>query len=435
MWRFFNFFSGEQSSDTTPELVISGDAENASNRNNNDDDDTDDKGGEKVVFTEQYENDEFQSVDDRDRRVDDEEFYQELSDSEPDSDFLQGCFEYYPLGEQCYVIRRVGSDKDVNILVHEKMPVVPFCYALQRYSDREMQRICSDDRAVDEKELADVARDADDVPTPLGVLGWFLQNGMNTKPVFSFDSEDAQRKKIIDLTAHTPFVTNPAIASAGNVSGVPLFENGHNGDDRITQAYRYALGIGNSDVLHGLNRRFLRRFQRYGRTARQSFDPSNEDDGFASVSPVTPTNGRWFVIQPQHYALYKSNEELVNRSGASISALAAALAADGPVLKELPTGVTQQQARAVFEQYLKEECVQKERERERTRSGKMSLLRIKCSQIIGLQESLRNLKLQAPSILSLNNSNPQSDINFLVQSLGEIDKILQETNADKLSGY
>lgn len=452
MWRFFSFFNGEPTPDSSPEIVISGGAESGnggggSSKDNDDDDNDKDRqttDGSSIVYTERFADEAYDDADEdddensagRDAGAVDEEFYQELSDAEPDSDFVNGCFEYLPMGEFCYLIRRVGS-KETHILAHESTAVVAFCYALQKYSDREIRRIVSEDKAVDETELDELSEknpNPTEVPAPLGVIGWFIQNGMNSKPVFAFDSEDADRKKIIDLTSNTPVVLNSAVVAAGNASGVPLFENGHNSEDRIALAYRYGIGIGN-EILQGRDRRFLRLFQRYGHTTRQSFDPVDDRDGFISESPATPSNGRWFVIDAQHYALYRSNEELVSRSGASLSRLAATLDSDKPVLKAMPVGVTQQQMRAVFEQYLKEENIQKERERERARFNKISLLRVKCSQIVGLREFIRNLKAPAQSILSTNTTHGPADISFIADTLAEIEKIIEDIGNERITSY
>lgn len=476
MWRFWEFLRGEQTSsaaDGGPELLITTqtnfDSERgthldaghkpAYNDSRNDDDndnDRDDKlpsqntttnaDGMKIVYTEKFADD-FEDDDDDEngeRRTTEDEFYQELSDAEPDTDFLGGCYEYLPVGDLCYAIRRVGSG-ETNILAHESTPLVAFCYALQKASDAEMQRVCNDERAVDENELDQLARNSDvqggsaEIPAPLGVIGWFVQNVMNDKPVFAFDADDAERKKVIDITAGVPLATNAASVAAGSPTGIALLDNGYKSEQRIEQAFRYNIGLNYDEVLQGRDRRFLRRFERYGETARPaSFDPRDGDnDGFVTLSPATPHNGRWFVVEARHYALYKSNEKLVSASGASLSRLAASLDVGTALpLKTLPPGVSQQQARAVFEQYLREESTSNERERERQRFLLLSRLRAKCGQIVGLRAQLGAIKLQ--SRLSVVPSAVDSDadsVNFLVNSLADIEEILRSLENEQISRF
>jgi hypothetical protein len=424
----------------------------------NDDDDPDDKqqqhqqqqqhetGAGRIVITEEFETtnqvghvDSGSDADEVDVGDGDKDFYHDLSDEEPDSEFLNGCYEYSELSERCYAIRRVNSGR-ADILAHESTPVVAFCYALQREMHEQMALVTLRSRSATERDF-EVARNT---PTgaPLGVIGWFVQNVVNDKPVFAFESEaSSDAKHVVDLTSTVTPAENPALVASGNSTGIALLENGPDFVERSQLAFAISNGMAREDAIDLLQftyaRQNLRRFDRRGQTAplKNSIftTTANDDDDFQPYSPVTATNGRWFVITAAHYTLFKSNELLVQRSGASLARLSQLLDTNAPLFDKTSKNFTDAQERAVLTRFLQSVSVQAERHRHHQRTLLISTLRNKCGQLTAQIDRMRQFKFMPPPLMT---QETDADVlSFVTDCIADIDVLLKRFDSDQMNAY
>lgn len=371
-------------------------------------------------------------------------FYDDMSDEEPGSDFLSGCFEYLAISDLCYALRRVGSH-ETSILAHESTPLVAFCYALDRETRHRFRLITEEWNAKNETQME---LEIENGTTPLGMLGWFVKNVMNDRPVFAFDSENDDRmKRIVDLTTSTATDENPAVAASGGASGTVMLENGHESLERARMLLEIKAGLRLQDDLDSqqfaLLRQNLRRFTRKGRTtnandtlaAAAASNSGDPDDGFRAFSPVTDDNGRWFVVTPVHYALFESYNELVSRSGASLVRLSQIVDQNMSVFSAPTPGCSSDQEKAVLTHFLQSALVVKERSRDHARNIMVSNLRAKCGQLVAQKRRLTQVKVQPQSLLASSSDSDADILKFVDECLADISATLDRLDADQRNTF
>lgn len=470
MWKFFQILlhSNEVDRDveSTPELVVQNDRsasgteslsvvdeesgrsfkyENLGDSNNsatsgarhssNDDDDGDDDEHQNGAY---LSGNVIEEEDDEDEDDEDEEdtrpgFYQDQSDEEPDEEFLTGFYEYLKLEELCYVVRGVNTGR-ADILAHESTPLVAFCFALMRHSSTVMSEVLRTMPAEPKSEVAiDVRNDA----SPLGIAGWFVKNVLGKRPVFAFDDlKTGKGKHIVDATPAVESAENPALVAVdlndGTGSNIALLVNGADFADRAQLAYEISQGMRSKtaiDVLqHTYAFKHLRLFNRQGTTAPERLE-SSTDDGFTPYSPVSSSNGRWYVVSPGYYAMFKSNELLVIRSGSSIARLARLLDSDRPVFSEPTPNVTAEQERQVLARLLRSEIASKERERDNERTKLITSLRAKCGQLANMRERLLQIGTQRQPFATTDSD--EEVLRFFAETLLSVDGVVRKLDEDQ----
>jgi hypothetical protein len=419
----------------------------------------------QIVITEKFENEQKHSLsdDDDDSDIEDgvyrDDYYQDLSDEEPDSEFIDSCYEYLELSERCYAIRRVNS-KRADILAHESTPLVAFCYALQRETNEQLAEVTQTAHSIGEAEFRRASQSNDFVP--LGVIGWFVQNVMNDVPRFAFESEHSKEvKHVVDLGPHIEKVVNPASAASGNATGVALLTNGADFLERSQLAFEIHNGMTRQNAIDLLQftfaRQNLRRYDRRGQTApinppaptvntnatsatastpspaTTSAEPAPAEPAFQGFSPVTATNGRWYVITATHYALFKSNELLVARSGASLARLSQILDRGTAIFSTPTPGCTQAQERMVLNRFLQSLSAQAERERDHKRTLMISTLRNRCGQLVGQLERMKQMKFQKPPFLSTESD--EESMSYIIEVIEDVSVTLKQLEAEQMNSF